>query len=315
MDLVRPLALAGVSCVVVARRGDPARFSRFASASVEWADHWTQREVLVERLMRFGLSQSPAPVLFYQSTGDLLMVSRNRERLRQAFRFLIADAQLVEDPTDKARFHGLAERLDLPVPPTRCLSPAGDPAGWEVDLRFPLGVKPVTLRFDRWSKVESAAKAVRVDNRQQLRELWPRSAAADTEIIAQELIGGPESRIESYHVYADETGRVVAEFTGKKIRTRPAQFGYSTALTLTDAPDVPAIGRDVVRRLGLVGVAKLDFKRTPDGELRLLEVNPRFTLWHHPAAVGGLNIPALVLADLTGHATARDSAPPRRQVV
>jgi predicted ATP-grasp superfamily ATP-dependent carboligase len=49
----------------------------------------------------------------------------------------------------------------------------------------------------------------------------------------------------------------------------------------------------------LTGVAKLDFKRNERGDLLLLEVNPRFTLWHHPAALAGLNIPALVFADLT----------------
>jgi len=32
----------------------------------------------------------------------------------------------------------------------------------------------------------------------------------------------------------------------------------------------------------------------------LLEINPRFTLWHNAAAVAGVNIPALVYADLTG---------------
>ena len=48
------------------------------------------------------------------------------------------------------------------------------------------------------------------------------------------------------------------------------------------------------------GGAKLDFKRDQAGALHLLEINPRFTLWHHPAAVAGVNIPALVYADLTG---------------
>jgi predicted ATP-grasp superfamily ATP-dependent carboligase len=168
-----------------------------------------------------------------------------------------------------------------------------------VDLRFPVILKPITRHFERWSKVEPAAKAVKVDSREALRDLWHRLSAADIEVLAQELVAGPESSIESYHTYLDEAGQVVAEFAGKKIRTRPAEFGYSTAVSLTDTQDVIATGREVVARLGLVGVAKLDFKRAPDGKLVLLEVNPRFTLWHHPAAVGGLNIPALVFADLT----------------
>ena len=60
------------------------------------------------------------------------------------------------------------------------------------------------------------------------------------------------------------------------------------------------MGRDVVRRIGLTGVAKLDFKRDEQGALHLLEVNPRFNLWHHPGAIAGVNIPAIVHADLTG---------------
>jgi predicted ATP-grasp superfamily ATP-dependent carboligase len=31
-----------------------------------------------------------------------------------------------------------------------------------------------------------------------------------------------------------------------------------------------------------------------------LEINPRFNLWHHLGAVAGVNLPALVYADLTG---------------
>jgi D-aspartate ligase len=61
---------------------------------------------------------------------------------------------------------------------------------------------------------------------------------------------------------------------------------------------VAALGRDIVGRIGLRGVAKLDFKRDQRGNLHLLEVNPRFNLWHHPGAVAGVNIPAFVYADL-----------------
>jgi D-aspartate ligase len=300
MDLVRPLALAGVSSVVVAPPGSPAHFSRSTRGSLRWVDPWTQQDALVEGLLAFGRSQATAPVLFYQEDGDMLAVSRNRDILRDAFRFVMADAALVEDLADKCRFHMLAERLRLPVPATRRVDPAAEPAAPDLDLRYPLLLKPAMRRFERWRHIAPDAKAIAVDGPEALRTLWPRLAAAGTELLAQELIAGPESRIESYHTYVDPDGTVVAEFTGRKIRTRPARYGYTTALSITAAGDLAAIGRDVVERLGLTGVGKLDFKRTRDGDLRLLEVNPRFTLWHHPAAVAGVNIPALVWTDLNG---------------
>ena len=49
-------------------------------------------------------------------------------------------------------------------------------------------------------------------------------------------------------------------------------------------------------------MAKFDFKRAPDGRLYLLEVNPRFNLWHHLGALAGVNLPALVYGDVLGHA-------------
>lgn len=126
------------------------------------------------------------------------------------------------------------------------------------------------------------------------------ASAAGIALLAQELIPGPERLVESYHAYVDGTGAIAGEFTGRKIRTLPAAFGFSTAVEITDAPDVRRVGREALERLGLTGVAKADFKRAPDGALWLLEINPRFNLWHYPAAIAGVNLPVLAHADLTG---------------
>jgi predicted ATP-grasp superfamily ATP-dependent carboligase len=139
-----------------------------------------------------------------------------------------------------------------------------------------------------------------VDTPAQLRGLWDRLAAAGLEVVAQELVPGPETSVESYHVYVDRSGAIVAEFTGQKLRTRPTSFGQSTTVQITQRADVATLGREVTRRLELLGVAKIDFKRDLQGKLHLLEVNPRFNLWHYPGALAGVNLPALAYADLAG---------------
>ena len=174
---------------------------------------------------------------------------------------------------------GLDVRLEQPG--------AEQPDLREIDIPFPVVIKPLTRRTDRWTPVGGSGKALRVDTLEALRLLWPRIVAANVPMLAQTLVPGAETDVESYHVYVDEPGDIVAEFTGRKIRTWPTQFGHSTALVITDSADVASAGRAVVRRLDLRGVAKLDFKRGPDGRLYLLEVIPRFTLWHHPAALAG----------------------------
>jgi predicted ATP-grasp superfamily ATP-dependent carboligase len=300
IDLVRALGLAGIRSDVVAPPGSLARFSRHTRTALPWYDPSEQAGELVEALVRHGEAQPAPPVLFYEEDSSLLLVSRYRQRLGSVFRFVVPAAELVEQLVDKARFQDLAARLGLPVPEARVLQPANEPPPSKLDLRFPLVLKPMARLSAGWETAVGPGKAIRADSVNDLTALWPRLAAANSTVLAQELIPGPETRVESYHTYVDEQGQVVAEFTGCKIRTAPPSFGHSTAVEITDTPDVAALGRKLARQLGLRGVAKFDFKRGPDGSLYLLEVNARFTLWHHAGAVAGVNVPALVYGDLVG---------------
>lgn len=299
MDLVRALGRAGIRCAVVVPPGAPPRFSRFCDTALAWADPWREPDALTAILAAFGAAQAQPPVLFYDTDADLLLVSRRRHLLERTYRFVLPDAGLVEDLVDKERFQRVAARNALPVPRAQRLDPAG-PLPARFEPRFPLVVKPLVRRPESWDPLAGGAKALRLDARAELDALWPRLAAAGLPLLAQELVPGPEGRVESYHAYVRADGEFAAEFTGRKIRTWPLERGDSTALEITDAPDVAALGREVLLRLRFTGVAKLDFKRDPAGRLWLLEINPRFNLWHHLGAVAGVNLPAMVYADLTG---------------
>jgi D-aspartate ligase len=298
MDLLQPIASAGIACAVVARPGVPSLYSRYARARLTWDDFSQNSGELLDAMLRFGKAQSERPVLFYEEDAQLIFISRMREQLAETFRFVIADAALIDDVIDKARFSAMAERLGLPVPAARQFHPIAVEPG-DLDLHFPVIIKPLT-RLERWSDTFGLRKAIDARDAESLRALWPQLLDVGTDLLVQELIPGTEAQIESYHCYVDKRGSTAGEFTGRKIRTFPLSYGHSTAIEITDTADVQMLGRDIVERLGLTGVAKLDFKRDPAGKLHLLEVNPRFTLWHHLAATAGLNIPALVYADLTG---------------
>jgi predicted ATP-grasp superfamily ATP-dependent carboligase len=299
VDLVRALALGGIPAAFFGFPDASARFSRHVHAVLPWIDHWARQDELLAALLRFARSQDEPPVLYPQTDAALLIASRHRDVLGEAFRFVLADADLVEQLVDKARFGPLAERLGLPVPPAqRVVAGPGRPRP-PLEVPFPVMVKPV-VRAAAWGALGEAAKGVAVDDERGWTALWPTLARCDIELLVQHLVPGRETAVESYHAYVDRGGAIAGDFTGRKIRTDPPRFGYSTAVEVVDLPDVAELGREVLGRLGLTGVAKADFKRDAHGRLHLLEVNPRFTLWHHPAARAGVNLPALVYADLTG---------------
>jgi D-aspartate ligase len=300
VDLVRTLGMAGIRSAAVTRPGWPADRSRFTERRVEWADNWGEPERLLGNLLAFARSMPQPPPLFFQHDGDLAFVSRNRDALRPHLLFTIAGAELVEQCLDKTLFAVLAQRLGLPIPPSSVLWPAVQPDLPRLDIEPPLILKPLTRRDDWWIPLAGHAKAIHIESKEEFERKWPQLAAAGVDLVVQKLIPGGEERIESYHGYVDPGGEIAAEFTGRKVRTLPARFGATTACEITDAGDVRELGRDCMRLLGLAGVAKLDFKRDPGGRLHLLEVNPRFNLWHLPGAAAGVNIPAVVYADLLG---------------
>ena len=297
-NLIRALGLAGIRSASVTRPGRPMAHSRFVASRVEWADNWGDPDGLLANLQSFGAQLPERPPLFYQHDGDLAFVSRNRAALERHFRFVIGEPECVEQLLDKTLFSALAERLSLPVPRTTVLRPEPGTDPPELPLDYPVIIKPLTRRDTIWKLLGGESKALRLNSWRELRELWPILATGGFQFVAQELVPGDEDHLESYHVYVDERGEVAGEFTGRKVRTLPREFGQTTALTITDESDVREAGRHCMATLGLRGVAKIDYKRAPSGELLLLEVNPRFSLWLLPGAVAGVNLPALVYADL-----------------
>jgi D-aspartate ligase len=299
IDLVRALGLAGISSACFGFPDGPARFSRHVRATLPWIDHWERQDELVAALLSFGRAQPEPPVLYPQTDAALLLASHHREELATAFRFVLADELLVDQLVDKERFQALAERCGLPVPPAHRLRASDGERQPDPELPFPVIVKPV-VRAGDWATIAQGGKALQIAGRDEWAAIWPQLAQLGCDVVVQQFVSGPESAVESYHAYVDETGTTAAEFTGRKIRTYPPRYGYSTAVEVIDLPDVAELGRDVLASVGLRGVAKADFKRDERGRLHLLEINPRFNLWHHPAAVAGVNLPAIVHADLTG---------------
>jgi D-aspartate ligase len=313
LSLIRALGRANLEIAAVTT--DPAAdlvHSRYVSRVVVAPSFAEDPHGAVTELLRFGAQFPVRPVLFFQGDDDLLAVSRERATLARYFRFALPSAELVEHLVDKVQFAPLAERLGLPAPLTYTI-----PRGAALDdervrtwRQFPCILKPAVRTHWFGSHlqreiVRSHQKAIRVESREALEALLPHVAAHESSFILQEAVEGGENHVHSYHAYIRERV-VVAEFTGKKVRTSPRTYGISTCVEITNDENVRNVGREVLRRLDFSGVVKLDFKEDArTGRLYLLEANPRFNLWHHPGAVAGVNLPLIVYQDLVSPGSMR----------
>jgi diaminopimelate decarboxylase len=66
--------------------------------------------------------------------------------------------------------------------------------------------------------------------------------------------------------------------------------------------------RKIIRDLNWTGGGELEMVRDPEGQLWLLEWNPRFPAWVHGGTIAGANLPALLVEGATGVAARRSEA-------
>jgi predicted ATP-grasp superfamily ATP-dependent carboligase len=309
LSMVRALGRHGIPVAVAASEpNSPMKRSRYCRELVKTPSWVDDPGAALAALIAWAAEQREAPVVFYQGDHDMLALSRGRSRLAPHVRCVLPPAGLVEELADKLRFAALAERERLPVPFTLTLPRGSDLRGWD---RFPCVVKPL-MRSPRFVQMAQKQKAIRIGGMDALQALIE---SQEADFVLQEAIEGGEECIESYHAYLRPGGEVMGDFTGRKIRTAPRLYGFSTYVEITDDDEVRRLGRFILERIGFSGVAKIDFKRDPRTKrLYLLEINPRFNLWHHAGAAAGVSIPALVYRDCVEPGSARPAGRARAGV-
>lgn len=265
---------------------------------------FTKTEAAIADLVRLARPHGERPALFYGNDEQLLFISRHRERLQPYYRFRMPDAELIEKLVDKRLFATLADEVGIPVPKTACSRDVSSADEVLARLPLPVVIKPnVHIGWFKHKALQLGGprKALRADTADEFRKLYDEVSQHTQDFVVQQYIPGGEDLIYSYHTYADEHGNALGEFVGKKIRTFPREAGLSTYLSLVKDPRVIELGRDVIKRLSFVGPVKIDMKLDPrTNQLYVLELNPRFNLWHYLGSVSGVNLPQLAYADLVG---------------
>jgi predicted ATP-grasp superfamily ATP-dependent carboligase len=307
LNMLRCFAGTRVPTLVLSSDPDaPSFFSRHCGQRRLVADCVADPAGALADLVDLGRLHPGRPVLFYGDDAMLLLVSRHREELARRYRFLLPPAPLVEALVDKMRFAALGRELSLPVPRTVASTERRTASQIAAVLPPPWILKPFCHLGWRTSPAVlglgvGPVKALHAGTEGELANMLERIESFSSDFVVQELIPGGEEHIYSFHAYLDARRRALGHFLGRKIRTYPHRAGVSTYVELVDEPELARIGFEVLERLDLSGVVKLDFKRDPrSGRFYLLEVNPRYSLWNHLGAASGVNLPLLAYRDLAG---------------
>lgn len=297
--VLRELGRAGVACGGVAEGlqcGEASRFLTVGKALQAGDDD----AALVAELAGIARARGETGLIIPTSDRFIDFVADNREALAEHFVFQDSyTRERVAEIVDKARFLQRCAEADVPAP--GFFDVAHDElAGLAGRARFPLIVKPSLIHhvkdFMAGRKVLIARDAD--DYAQIVREV-PQTDA--TRWLVQEIIAGPESNILLFSGYRDRAGTVHQAFTARKLRQYPPGFGSASLVRSETAPAMREAAERLLAALDFHGIAGVEMKTDArDGELKIIEVNPRPSLWFALGTAAGRRASLAAFRDMAG---------------
>ena len=304
LNLLRSLGREGVRVTLISEYDTaPALHSRYASKFILLPGFTREPDLLRYFFAARARASTDRPVIIANCDSDLALLSQLRCDLEADYRVLIPSASLIDKLGDKRQFATFAREHRLPVPLTHSPATLSELASYSAD-RFPLVIKPAHPRAwpDELSEhFAQKGKVLIAANADELMRMGGELIARALPFVVQEYIAGGDDEHIDVQVFSDASAQPVAWFSGRKIRTWPPRAGSGCYVRSEYVADAVDIAIDVLRRIGYVGLADLDFKRdSSTGKLALLEINPRIGQWHILASQSGVNLPYLAYCEAIG---------------
>ena len=292
LGVIRSLGRRGIPVWVLNHAGHlVGAVSRYAARTLRWPleDERKQLDFLMELAATEKLK---GWVLFPTADEDVVLFGRHHELLSAHYRLTTPPWEAVRWVCDKRLLYQLAQDLLLDRPWTFC--PRNREELASLVCPFPVILKPaMRLTFNRLS----ADKAWRFEDRTSLLAGYEEACSLmDPELLMiQEVVpGGGEAQF-SFAALCKE-GAPLASIVARRTRQFPMDFGrFSTYVETVDEPQVAAPALRLLAALRFTGLVEVEFKKdSRDGQLKLLDVNPRVWGWHTLSNRAGVDFPYLI---------------------
>lgn len=299
LHCVRSLGRAGVEVIGVAEGRQAGRASRYVSEVIEDAGDTQLLEAMRNLGARLEERGLPQAILIPSSDQHVEFIARHADVLAQYFRFQPSYSDgLAQAIMAKDSFYRLCDEHGITYPQLVEAQAHGLEALAD-KVAFPWMVKPAEIH--RVKADMRGEKGWIVRDREELASTLPKIPANAGTLLVQEIVPGPESAITLCCAYLDADGNIRQMFSARKLRQYPPGFGSASLVQSESEPDSIALTAKLLTAIGYRGIAASEFKRHPEtGELKIIEVNVRPSLWFSVSEASGRPVVREAYRDLAG---------------
>ncbi len=298
LAVLRTLGARGVRCYV----GDCDRRRHAFRSRYRYGEPIvaaTPREVVLQAV-QVTSTESTQPVFIPTSDAMVLALSEHtRECPEQLLTYDAIRLGLAERAVDKKAFYDLCKIADVATPQTAFPDSPEEILSVGETYQFPLLLKPIFGHL--WRDRLRGDKLLVADSMDTLKRHVDTFGQDCRGLMIQELIPGAEANIYVAAVYRGRTGNRDHCFVAEKTRQHPPDFGSASLATAKYLDTIADLSWKFVEGVDYRGICGTEFKLDPrDGIYKMIEVNPRPTLWFHLAYASGIELIHAAYLDLTG---------------
>ncbi len=270
------------------KQWEVGRFSKYCRYHKGLSQH-QEGEALCQALIEFAEKLNAKPVLYLTKDDYIEMVYPHFQRLKEHFIFSTTVNGNADRFLNKKSFYTLCREHDVELPATYMPENIDEVRSVARDIHYPAIIKPAVIHQVR--RQLRGRKVIQVQTSEELISNYERLAGYSSDLIIQEVIPGPDDLISIAACYFDEHSQPKAIFVGRKIRQYPPYFGSACAAESSWDPEIARMSIEFLQRVKFSGLCGTEFKRDPrDGRLKMIEINPRLTLWMGLARAAGIDV-------------------------
>jgi predicted ATP-grasp superfamily ATP-dependent carboligase len=298
LEIARHFHRLGITVRISGAPGCWALESRDCAESLRIPRDMSTHDYWRALLLTEGETRFDGHVIFAMSDDAISFVIDHEAALRARYRLERFDGDLRVAMLDKRRTLELAADVGVPAPQFWPIETIEDVEALRGALTFPVMVKPVHshLFVRAFGKKLFIIEADFDDLVAKARRALDNGLA----ISVVEMIPGPDSLLSSYYTYIDARGTPLFHYTKRIVRRFPTNSGGAVYHVTEWLPDTAEMGLRYLRGIGWRGLANIEFKRdTRDGQLKVIEVNARYTAAHRLLVASGAPVDLVAYCDLT----------------
>ena len=298
LSVARSLSRHRVPVVALNKSTSHVRYSRHCRWVPLSDDHDVQT-VWLDWLTGDGLKAFRGAVVLPCNDDGLELIARHRGLLKNDYVLIEANDEVLLAMLDKAQTYALAEKIGAPMPMSCSVRNREELLAILDAITYPCALKP--RHSHMFQKHFPGIKLFVARDRHEMMRCYQQVSPHKLEMLVTEIIPGGEDQYCSYYSYIDEQGRPCFNFTKRKLRQYPNGFGLGTYHVTDWNPEVAEAGLRFFQGVGLRGLGNVEFKRDArDGQLKLIECNPRFTMVNELLRLSGLDVSLFVYNRLIG---------------